>query len=69
MQLSVPGVWGVNSAHILKGNLNVNETIQIAEQAIAGVLAPAIDKTLRSKLSHEPHIAHAAPDCELVARS
>ena len=28
MKTSVPGVYAVNSAHILKGNLNVNETIQ-----------------------------------------
>jgi protoporphyrinogen oxidase len=42
MQTSMPGVYAVNSAHILKGNLNVNETIQIAEEAIATVLAPAI---------------------------
>ena len=34
MQTSIPGVYAVNSAHILKGNLNVNETIQIAEDAV-----------------------------------
>lgn len=39
MKTSVPGVWVVNSAHILKGNLNVNETIQVADEAIAGPLA------------------------------
>lgn len=39
---SIPGVYAVNSAHILKGNLNVNETIQIAEEAIEGVLKPAL---------------------------
>jgi protoporphyrinogen oxidase len=44
MQTSIPGVYAVNSAHILKGNLNVNETVQIAEDAICGVLAPAIGK-------------------------
>ncbi len=36
---SVPGMYLVNSAYILKGNLNVNETITIAEQAIDTVLA------------------------------
>lgn len=40
MQTSIPGVFAVNSAHILKGNLNVNETIQIAEDAVRTVLAP-----------------------------
>lgn len=38
----VPGIWAVNSAQILKGNLNVNETIQVADQAIEGPLAEAL---------------------------
>lgn len=38
MRTSVPGIWGVNSSHILKGNLNVNETIQIAEDAVVNLL-------------------------------
>lgn len=43
MKTGVPGVWAVNSAHILKGNLNVNETIQVADEALAGPLAEALD--------------------------
>ena len=39
MKTSVSGMYLVNSAYILKGNLNVNETITIAEDALAGVLA------------------------------
>ncbi len=39
MKTSVPGMYLVNSAFILKGNLNVNETITIAEDALADVLA------------------------------
>ncbi len=35
---SVPGLYVVNSAYIGKGNLNVNETISIAEEALAGCL-------------------------------
>jgi protoporphyrinogen oxidase len=42
MQTSIPGVYAINSAHILKGNLNVNETVQIAEDAIRGVLQPEL---------------------------
>src|SRR3989338_1558265 len=34
METSIPGVWAVNSAQILKGNLNVNETIQVVETAL-----------------------------------
>ncbi|HEY5579452.1 MAG TPA: FAD-dependent oxidoreductase, partial [Acidimicrobiia bacterium] len=29
---SVPGVWIVNSSHILNGTLNVNETVELAER-------------------------------------
>ena len=35
---SVPGLYLVNSAYITKGNLNVNETIQIAEDSMEGCL-------------------------------
>jgi len=34
IKTSIPGVFAVNSAQILKGNLNVNETIQVAEDAL-----------------------------------
>ena len=37
MQTSVPGLALVNSAHIVNGTLNVNETVQLAERAV-GVL-------------------------------
>jgi protoporphyrinogen oxidase len=40
MQTSVPGLQIINSAHILNGTLNVNETVQLAEAAaerLAGV--------------------------------
>jgi protoporphyrinogen oxidase len=35
---SVPGVAIVNSAHIVNGTLNVNETIQLAERALRALL-------------------------------
>jgi protoporphyrinogen oxidase len=37
MTTSVPGVFAVNSSHIVNGTLNVNETIQLAERAM-GIL-------------------------------
>ena len=37
MKTSLPGVWIVNSAHILNGTLNVNETLMLAERALAGL--------------------------------
>jgi protoporphyrinogen oxidase len=43
MTTSVPGVHVVNSAHIVNGTLNANETVQLAEQAAArlGAARPA----------------------------
>lgn len=38
MRTSVPGVAIVNSAHILQGTLNVNETVQLAESAAKDLL-------------------------------
>jgi protoporphyrinogen oxidase len=44
---SVPGVFLVNSAHIVNGTLNVNETVQLAERAARQLLAaPARTATL-----------------------
>ena len=41
---AVPGLYVVNSAHIVNGTLNVNETIQLAERAALMLLAdPAPD--------------------------
>ena len=38
MKSSVDGLYVVNSSYILKGNLNVNESITIAEDAMETVL-------------------------------
>jgi protoporphyrinogen oxidase len=35
MPTSVPGVYVVNSTQIVNGTLNVNETVQLAERALA----------------------------------
>ena len=37
---SLPGVWIVNSAQIVNGTLNVNETIKLAESAVGDLLHP-----------------------------
>ena len=39
MKTSVEGVFIVNSAHIINGTLNVNETVQLAEKAVGVLLA------------------------------
>lgn len=41
MTTSVPGVYLVNSSQIVNGTLNVNETLQLADQAMPTLLAPA----------------------------
>ncbi|HEX4947600.1 MAG TPA: NAD(P)/FAD-dependent oxidoreductase [Blastocatellia bacterium] len=41
METSLPGVYIVNSSHILNGTLNVNEGIKLAEQAMPKLLAAA----------------------------
>jgi protoporphyrinogen oxidase len=38
MKTSIPGLFIVNSAHILNGTLNVNETVQLAERALPQLL-------------------------------
>ena len=40
IKTSLPNVYILNSAHILNGTLNVNETIQLAEKAIANLISP-----------------------------
>lgn len=39
MKTSMPGLYIVNSAHIVNGTLNVNETVQLAEQTAAHFLS------------------------------
>ncbi len=34
MRTSLPGVFAINSAHIVNGTLNVNETVKLAEDAV-----------------------------------
>ena len=42
MKTSISGVFAVNSAQIVEGNLNVNETIEIAKRAMKDILEPQI---------------------------
>lgn len=44
METSLPGVFIVNSSHILNGTLNVNEGIKLAQQAMPKLLAVAQTK-------------------------
>ncbi len=44
METSIPGVFIVNSSHILNGTLNVNEGIKLAEQVMPKLLAASKPK-------------------------
>jgi protoporphyrinogen oxidase len=74
MTTAAPNIFAVNSAHIVKGTLNVNEVIDLAETAINHVLLPAC----RAEVTHHqagdgiagpepPRYVQASR--ELVARS
>jgi protoporphyrinogen oxidase len=39
---AAPNIFAVNSAHIVKGTLNVNEVLELADDAFDRVLAPAL---------------------------
>ena len=71
MATSVPGVFAINSAHILKGNLNVNETIEIAEDAVRDLLDPVIHqgKSYSTQSTPADLSDDAQTDRQLVARS
>jgi hypothetical protein len=44
---SVPGVWMVNSSQIVNGTLNVNETVGLADRAVAAI-GPQLAPTART---------------------
>jgi protoporphyrinogen oxidase len=70
MATSIPNVYAVNSAHIVKGTLNVNEVVELADDAFQRVLAPAL-RSVADK--HFPTVPESNFDVEaareLVARS
>ena len=45
MKSSVDGLFYVNSSYILRGNLNVNETITIGEEAMETVLKTELERS------------------------
>jgi protoporphyrinogen oxidase len=74
MVTSAPNIFAVNSAQIVKGTLNVNEVIDLAETTFEQVLLPACDVNLVHRMvadgiaSQEPP-SYAKAAGELVARS
>lgn len=55
MHTSIPGVYIVNSAHIVNGTLNVNETVQLAERAVEqlGLAPPALGESWRESQRYQ----------------
>jgi protoporphyrinogen oxidase len=75
---AAPNVFAVNSAHIVKGTLNVNEVLELADDALDRVLAPAIPETSATTIRLDgaewlrvakPTDIHDQAARELVARS
>ena len=64
MQTSLPGVFAVNSAHIVNGTLNVNETVKLAEDAVRDLLlgngTDGTDKTNETQAAHVSHKSYAS---------
>lgn len=44
VRTSIPGLFAINSAQIVKGNLNVNETIQIGDECLEKYIYTELDK-------------------------
>jgi len=63
---SIENVFAVNSAQIVQGTLNVNEVIEIAENALRDHLLPSVNS---NPTNHQTARAHVETASELVARS
>ena len=63
MKTSLPGVFAINSAHIVNGTLNVNETVKLAEDAVKDLLTDNRTATVRERpASNTPqHLEQTAP--------
>lgn len=62
MKTSMPGVYAINSAHIVNGTLNVNETIKLASEATGELLlSDVVNHTTNAETSN------AEADRQLVA--
>ena len=70
MQTSLPGVFAVNSAHIVNGTLNVNESVRLANDAVKDLLLPnapsAASHSAADQIKDQTHVE--AP-CQPVAGS
>jgi hypothetical protein len=64
MATSLPGVFAVNSAQIVNGTLNVNETIRLANEAVETVLTQTRPHSLQTVSEDSRNVED---NCEFVA--
>lgn len=67
MATSVPNVFAVNSAHVVNGTLNVNEIVELANDAVSEVLRPTNPDRQFAGLTRAPSYGEAVS--EPIARS
>ncbi len=60
MQTSMPGVYAINSAHIVNGTLNVNETVKLAGDAVRRVLAADVEGAAADDSRTDPELVAAS---------
>jgi protoporphyrinogen oxidase len=48
VRTSIPGLFAINSAQIVKGNLNVNETIQIGDECLERYVYPELNAVVQA---------------------
>ena len=74
VETSVPGLFLVNSAQIVNGTLNVNETVRLAEEAVGRICQPMIRNVSREMAgrqhghSSQTRLNYVSDDRELMAR-
>jgi hypothetical protein len=50
-ETSLPGIFTVNSSQILNGTLNVNETLQLAEAAMAALTNGQLSRATQEQVA------------------
>lgn len=61
---AAPHVFAINSAHIVKGTLNVNEVLDLADAAFDAALAPALqgdDSAKPTPINPQLHLVESSP--------
>lgn len=65
---TAPGLHVLNSAHIVNGTLNVNETLQLVDRELPGILQKSIDTQIQTRSTDKPS-ASISPDHDEVSQN